>query len=119
MVDYNAFDHHTVVDSAVEVPVGDSELVVQFRRTGRSQGAVELFVDGTAAGIAPLPLFMSMISSVGASVGYDHGSAVSARYEAPFEFAGVLHDVTIQLLTRAEADASAEQAAARAGMARQ
>ena len=31
------------------------------------------------------------------SVGEDHGSAVSARYSAPFAFAGTLYDITIQL----------------------
>ena len=34
-------------------------------------------------GTADLPLFMRMMSSVGPSVGFDHGSAVSARYAAP------------------------------------
>ena len=41
-----------------------------------------------------------MMSSVGPSVGYDHGSAVSTRYEAPFPFTGTLHEVVIQLCRR-------------------
>ena len=40
-----------------------------------------------------------MMSSVGASVGYDHGSAVSTRYDAPFAFTGTLHEVVIQLVS--------------------
>ena len=121
VVDYNAFDEHTVVESSVAVPVGDAELGVRIRRTGGSTGKVELLVDGAECGSAALPLLMRMISSVGASVGYDHGSAVSPRYTAPFRFAGTLHDVTIQLLTRQEVDAEAAVLAARtaAEMARQ
>ena len=34
VVDYNAFDDHLIVESDVEVPVGDSELGVHVRRTG-------------------------------------------------------------------------------------
>ena len=38
---------------------------------------------------------MRMISSVGPSVGYDHGSAVSDRYRAPFPFSGTLDRIDI------------------------
>jgi arylsulfatase len=60
---------------------------------------------------------MSMMSSVGPSIGEDHGSAVSPRYEAPFAFTGTLHEIEIQLLSRE--DAETRDADARAGMARQ
>ena len=43
---------------------------------------------------------MRMVSSVGSSLGQDHGSAVSARYQAPFAFTGVLHEVEIVLPRR-------------------
>jgi arylsulfatase A-like enzyme len=117
VVDYNAFDDHTVVESSVEVPVGVSVLTARFRRGDGREGSLEVAVDGVDAGQAELPLFMRMMSSVGASVGYDHGSAVSPRYRAPFPFTGTLHAVEIQLLTRpAEGTAEAE---ARTEMARQ
>ncbi len=38
---------------------------------------------------------MLVISSVGSSVGYDQGSAVSDRYRAPFAFSGKLARVDI------------------------
>ncbi len=117
VVDYNAFDAHTVVESSADVPVGASELTARFRRGEGRAGSLEVQVDGVAAGEAELPLFMRMMSSVGASVGYDHGSPVSTRYRAPFPFTGTLHAVEIQLLTRpAEGTAEAE---ARTEMARQ
>jgi len=117
LVDYNAFDKHTLLESDVDLPVGDSVLTARFRRTGAQSGTVALAVDGNDAGRADLPLYMRMISSVGASIGYDHGSAVSDRYQAPFPFSGTLHEVEIQLLSRASVEA--EDALARAEMARQ
>lgn len=112
VVDYNAFDAHTVLESEVDVPEGSSELVLSVRRTGGRVGTMTLFVDGTLAGSTDLPLFMSMMSSVGPSVGYDHGSPVSPRYSAPFPFEGTLHEVVIQLLSRKDVEAQAAEAAA-------
>lgn len=117
VVDYNAFDDHTVVESDVEVPAGDSVLTVRFRRADGMAGQIEVAIDGVAAGEAQLPLFMRMISSVGSSVGYDHGSAVSPRYPAPFAFAGTLHEVEIKLVSRPESGTT--EAAARAAMSQQ
>jgi len=112
VVDYNAFDDHTIVESDVVVPSGASTLVAQFRRGAGMSGSITLVVDGEPAGRVELTLFMRMISSVGPSIAYDHGSAVSNRYVAPFAFAGTLHDVTIQLLTPQELDTLAAEAAA-------
>ena len=47
---------------------------------------------------------MRMISSLGSSIGHDHGSAVSRRYEAPFPFPGLLHEIEIQLGSRSAAE---------------
>ena len=69
-------------------------------------------VDGAPAGSADLDLFMRMMSSVGPSVAFDHGSAVSQRYVAPFPFEGTLHEVEIQLLSRQDAEARDAEAAA-------
>jgi arylsulfatase len=96
VLDYNAFGDHTVVESDVEVPSGDAELVVRLRRGEGFAGTAALAIDGTDVGRADLSLFMRMMSSVGPSIAYDHGSAVSERYAAPFPFTGTLHDVVIQ-----------------------
>ncbi len=112
VVDYNVFDEHTVLESTVEVPPGESTLVVSVRRGDGRSGSVSLEVNGRPAGSIELPLFMRMMSSVGPSIGYDHGSPVSKLYEAPFPFAGTLHDVVIQLLSKRELDALAVEAVA-------
>jgi arylsulfatase len=88
--DYNYFGEHHAVVSDRDVPVGESEVAVRFERTGPSTGRATLVVAGEDAGVLELSKLMGMMSSVGPSVGYDHGSAVSDRYEAPFPFAGRL-----------------------------
>lgn len=121
VVDYNALDEHTIVESSIEMPAGETAVGARFRRGDGRAGTVELVVAGRPAGTADLPLYMRMISSVGASIGADRGSAVSRRYRAPFPYSGTLHDIEIQLVARADAAAEADVAAAeaRAGMSRQ
>jgi hypothetical protein len=96
VVDYNAFDDHTVVESDVGVPAGDSTLAVHLERDG-SMGWAELSIDASTGGRVTIPLYLSTFTSTGASVGEDHGSAVSDRCSAPFAFTGTLHDVIVQL----------------------
>ena len=117
VVDYNAFDDHLIVESDIDVPVGSSALGVHVRRTGAKTGTISLSVDGVATEPAKLPLFMTMMSSVGPSVGYDYGSAVSQRYTGPFPFEGTLHEVVVQLLSRDAVEA--ERANAASEMSRQ
>ena len=116
VVDYNAFADRTIVESSIEVPEGDCELSVRLRRTDKVGGVIEVAVDGQPAGTAELPFIMRMISSVGSSIGHDHGSTVSEHYEGSFPFAGTLHEVEINLSERTAADVAAT---ARAEMARQ
>ncbi|HEX2574702.1 MAG TPA: arylsulfatase [Aquihabitans sp.] len=117
--DYNCFGDHQVVTSTVPVPVGPSVVGVELRRTGRS-GRATLVVDGAAVGDVELPFVMGIMSSIGPSVGFDHGSPVSERYDHAFPFEGTLHRVDIQLLSPSEVEAlDAARADERATMARQ
>ena len=113
--DYNAFDAHTIVESDIAVPVGRSDLTVRVRRTGGRIGTASIEIDGTECGTADLPLFMLMMSSVGPSVGFDHGSAVSNRYRSPFPFTGTLHEVVIQASPERMKDTAAAEMAAEMG----
>ena len=47
VVDYNAFGDHTIVESSIEVPAGDSTLAAHLERDV-SAGWVELSIDGTS-----------------------------------------------------------------------
>ena len=100
VVDYNAFDDHTIVESEMEIPEGDSILTVTFRRGEGRAGSFELKVNDTPSGRADLPLYMRMVSSIGQSIGSDHGSQVSTRYSGAYPFTGTLHEIVIQLLSR-------------------
>ena len=117
VLDYNAFGDHTLLVSEIEVPTGEVELTLALRRGDKRSGSAELFINGESAGRVELSLFMRMISSIGHSVGCDHGSAVSPRYQAPYAFSGVLHELVIQLSPERFPDTDA--AAARAAMSRQ
>ncbi len=117
VLDYNAFDDHTIVESEVEVPPGDVELGVRMRRLEGRAGTATLSIDGTDCATTDLSLYMRMMSSIGPSIGADHGSAVSARYSAPYAFTGTLHEVVIQASPETHGDI--DEATARAEMSRQ
>jgi len=94
--DYNYFGEHHVLESERVVPVGPSEVGVRFARDGTGAVAT-LLIDGADAGSLALEKIMGIMSSTGPSVGYDNGSAVSDRYQAPFRFGGRLHHVDIDV----------------------
>jgi arylsulfatase A-like enzyme len=117
VVDYNAFGDHTIVESIVELPVGDVEVELKMRRGDGMAGTIELFINGAPVGRADLALYMRMMSSIGPSIASDHGSAVSTRYAAPYQFTGTLHEVVVQSSPERFGDVSATEA--RAESARQ
>jgi arylsulfatase len=108
VADYNSFNDHTIVESTVPVPEGECTLSVHLERDSRTTGWVEVSIDGEPCGRGDIGFYMRMISSVGSSVGMDHGSAVSERYAAPFAFTGTLHEVTAELPSRKQADVAAD-----------
>ncbi len=106
--DYNFFGEHYVVDSEHAVPTGPSVVGVKFRRDDPGASAT-LTIDGVDSGTLHIPVLMRIISSMGPSVGSDHGSPVSTRYSDPFPFAGTLDRVDIQLVSvRTDAIAASE-----------
>lgn len=119
LFDYNCFGDHVIAESDIPVPTGTSEIGVRFERLGRN-GRATLVIDGAECGSAEIPFVMQVISSVGASVGYDNGLPVSTRYDNAFPFEGTLHRVDIELL-RANRKESAEivEAQQRSDMTRQ
>jgi arylsulfatase len=77
-------------------------------------------IDGSDRGTVSIPFVMTLISSVGPSVGYDHGSPVSSRYRGPFPFEGQLSRLDVALVRNTgDEDALGGQAAEREAMARQ
>ena len=99
MIDYNAFDDHSIIESEATIPNGEVELKAEFRRLGNN-GTIELFINQEPNGTIEVPLYMRMISSVGASIGFDHGSPVSELYKDSFPYSGKLEELEIQLVAR-------------------
>ena len=117
--DYNYFGDHFIVESTVNVPVGDSVVGVRFRRA-KKDAHVELLVNDSVAGQLYLPKFMRMMSSVGASAGYDDGSPVSERYSDEFRFSGQIERIDIDVLpSDKEAEQAINEAVGRSIQARQ
>ncbi len=108
LLDYNAFGDHTIIESAGLVPEGDHQLRAVLRRGDGMSGYLEVTIDGVSGGTAEVSLFMRMISSVGPSVGFDHGSPISTRYSAQYAYKGELHEIIIESGPRRVDTAAAE-----------
>ena len=115
--DYNCFGEHHVAESTRRCRTAPrwSASGSGAPRARRSRQAGD---QRRACGLGQVPFVMFIVSSIGPSVGYDHGSPVSDRYAGAFPFAGRIDRVDIQLVsTRGEAgNAIADE---RATMARQ
>ncbi|HEV3281328.1 MAG TPA: arylsulfatase [Acidimicrobiales bacterium] len=119
VLDYNCFGDHHVATSERPVPVGPSVVGVRFRRSGRG-GEATLVIDDRDCGVLSVPFAMTMISSVGPSVGYDHGSPVSPRYQGHYPFEGDLSRLDVSVVRRGNAkEPAGTEAEERAAMARQ
>jgi arylsulfatase len=122
MFDYNCFGEHHVATSSKPVPEGDSVVGIEFRRLGRN-GVVRLLIDGQQCGEVEVPFVMRTMSSVGPSVGYDHGSPVAQAYgnrKDGYPFSGDLEYVEIQLVSpTAEAEKELRASEERSAMGRQ
>ena len=103
VIDYNAFDDHSIIESDRTLPNGEVELKAEFRRLGKN-GTIELFINDKPSGMIEIPFYMRMITSGSASIGFDHGSPVSQLYDDLFSFTGKLHELEIQLVAREPRD---------------
>ena len=109
ILDYNAFGHHTIIESSSLIEDGTHQLKAILRRGDGMAGRLQIAIDDDVVGAADVSLYMRMISSVGPSVGYDHGSSVSERYESPYYYSGMLHEIVLEA-SRPRADAAKAEA---------
>lgn len=98
--DYNAFGDHTVLETTDTLPNGEIAISVELKRGEKRTGTIDISIDGVAVAHVDVPFYMGIMSSIGPSVGFDHGSAVSTRYTSPYPYTGVLHEVEIQSTQR-------------------
>ena len=96
--DYNCAGHHYVARSSAPLPAGPCELRYTFTKTGRLQGHGTVTIDGAAAGSVDVARTLSThLSPAPLTVGRGPLSPVSALYDAPFPFGGVLHTVVYEI----------------------
>ncbi|HWA64947.1 MAG TPA: arylsulfatase [Mycobacteriales bacterium] len=114
VLDYNGFGDHTVCVSDTQLPVGDCQVGLRFTRDGGA-GDFELLIGDIVAGSCHVPMAMRIMSSIGHSIGFDHGSPVSPRYASPNAFAGTIHRIEIETgkLSRFDAEVAAAEAMSR------
>jgi arylsulfatase len=122
VLDYNCFGEHQILESTKKVPAGAVEVGVRFRRESRA-GRATLVVNGDDVGEMVVPFAMRMFSSVGPSVGYDHGSPVSEMYRERrdgFPFSGKLEYVEITLVAPSpQVESEVQAVEKRSGFGRQ
>ncbi|MFC1922667.1 sulfatase-like hydrolase/transferase [Chloroflexota bacterium] len=114
------------VESNTPVPEGKHQLRYEFEVTGKpdvlkgkgAAGRGQLYIDGNLVGQVEMevtnPIMLGLASGV--AIGADPGSPVTDVYQAPFDFSGVIHTVTIDVSGDLIQDSEAEM---RSIMARQ
>jgi len=113
-------------ESNTPVPEGRHKLRFEFEVTGepdvlKGKGAAgrgQLYIDGQLVGQVEMdvtnPIMLGLASGV--AIGADPGSPVTDKYQAPFDFTGTVHSVTMDVSGDLIRDTEAEM---RAIMARQ
>jgi arylsulfatase len=114
------------VESNSPVPTGKHKLRYEFEVTGEpdvlkgkgAPGRGQIYIDGELVGQVEMdvtnPIMLGLASGV--AVGADPGSPVTDQYQAPFDFTGTIHSVTMDVSGELIQDTEAEM---RAIMARQ
>ncbi len=85
------------------LPSGEVELAVRYAKTGEHRGTAELLVrawgggDERSLGSGPVETLPYRQTTYGMDIGCDAGPTVSPRYQGPFPYQGILHDVCYEL----------------------
>ncbi len=86
-----------VIRSLRRLQPGRHRLVMEFFKTADCAGTATLLCDGEPVGSLLMKGMWPMgATSGGVFCGYDDASVVSERYQAPFNFSGRIHGVTVE-----------------------
>ena len=118
------------VKSTVTVPEGRVKLRYEFEPTGKPDisvgkgvpGTAQLYINDKLVGETSFPFTVPLALGIGSGVfiGRNSGSPVSQLYGPPFEFTGVIHQVTVDVSGKLIEDSEEEKhAVAKMAMARQ
>jgi arylsulfatase len=94
--DYNLAGRHTMITSQYELPTGAQELGCMLVMGDTVE--IRLTLDGSVIGSAKVPMaFPAGFGLLSTQCGLNSPSPVSARYEAPYRFTGILDRVEVEL----------------------
>ncbi|MDP9237564.1 MAG: sulfatase-like hydrolase/transferase [Chloroflexota bacterium] len=94
---------HYEIESTTHVPEGDSELAYSFEKTGQhpfgAGGIGRLYIDGKQVGEVEIHRTVPFMFALGGGLqcGADGGNPVTADYDSPFAFTGMLKRVVVDL----------------------
>lgn len=101
----NTHGAHVRMSSSAGLPVGSAVLRADVLRVGKAEAHVRLFAEDQAIGEGLLaPFRPAIFASEPMEVGRDGMTPVDEAYESPFEFAGAIEKVTIELFGREVVD---------------
>jgi len=97
--DYNFLDGVYYTLESPKLPKGETELKLNFIKTGEFAGTGELYVNGEKVDQTDMPRMHISTYSLAETfdVGRDTGTQVSRLYSGPFPFDGALDRVVIKL----------------------
>lgn len=94
---YSEWETNNLV-SDQPVPQGRHSLAYDFVADGKGGGTGTLLIDGTPVGSSAVRKIWPLKAVQGAlTCGHEVGKEVSGDYTAPFEFAGTIHEVRVEL----------------------
>ncbi len=96
---YNNASHEQLLESEHQLPPEGGTVRFRFTRTGDFEGTGEICINDNSDGPRPFKetLRSMNVSFEGLECGRDDLTAVSARYETPFCFEGVLDHVVVEI----------------------
>jgi hypothetical protein len=94
--DYNCFHHHTRAISAEVLALGVHRIELRVTRTADGGADVSLQVDSVDVASARIPKLLFMVSSIGMGLGRSLSPVIS-EYQAPFAYAGLIHQAVFEL----------------------
>ncbi len=100
-----------VLTADVAIGAGSHTVGFRYEKADDEGGRGELLVDGAVVGTGVVPRFTPTRynnTGAGLSCGYELGPPVGEGYEAPFRFAGTIHEVVVEVTGEPPRDPLAE-----------
>lgn len=95
--EYVGPDRRWTLESISPLSPGRRRLAFEFRKTGRCAGVASLLCDDAVLATGEIQgMWPAGPTAGGVCCGYNEASPVSDRYDRPYAFTGVIHDVVVE-----------------------